>query len=163
MTRADVEKQLKEFLTKFVGDKNNKAIREKINLGTQKLLANIEADLYGYKIERCDTMWNMFSLKQKTQWYWSNKITSKGAKERKRIDKINAAKYQEYLEELENCEEWELDDINPERIKYPEWAESNPKSIIKTEFKIKINQPVEFITTELEFNGLEAQIGKKNS
>lgn len=163
MTKEDIQQQLKELLSKFVGEKNNKSIRERINLGTQKLLAKIEADLYGYEIERCDTMWNMFSLKQKAQWYWNNKITSKGSTERARIDKLNKIAYNEYLKELEDCEEWEIDDCNYDSIKYPEWAESNPKSIIKTEVKLRINQPVKFIEVDLEFNGLEAQIGKNKN
>lgn len=113
-------------------------------LAVQKMMANMEADIFGYKITECDVLWNTFDLGTKIKWLLYNVIVpSKGEAVRLAVDLRNAVAQR-------NAEEDEF----VEREKYPPYAEPNPKGVISIKCNIKLNKPIEFI----EFKGVLAQL-----
>jgi len=148
--RKKLESGLEDSL---VGKHFGRSITEdQAKISIQKILSNMEADLFGYDIVKCDIMWNTMSLKEKAKWWYSNILFKfKGRKERSRIEQINQKRYQEALKEECGYE------VFVDREKYPYWAEPNPKSILNTEIKIKPTQSIQF----LEFNGILSLLDEK--
>lgn len=120
-------------------------------LGVQKMMAEMEADMLGYKITECDTLWNTFSLGEKMKWLYYNVVTSKGEALRRAIDLRN----QKALDEIDDVDE-DGEETYFEREKYPRYAEPNPKDVISIKCTIKLRKPVEFI----EFRGIAAQLSE---
>ena len=166
--RKAIAEKLKTDLGQFIHSPNYgeslKNMKKQVDISTKKMLAQVDADMHGYKIKKCDTMWNNFSLLEKTKWYWNNKITSKGQLHRDAVDIANAAlasaardEYEALPEEEQDFDWWELMD----RIKYERWATPDPKSVLETELLIKPVQGIDFITTEITFDGLSKQLEEK--
>lgn len=113
-------------------------------LAVQKMMAEMEADMLGYKITECDTLWNTFGVGTKAKWlYYNVVVPSKGQAVRLAVDLRNAIAQRDAE-----------DDEFVEREKYPPYAEPDPKGVISIKCNIKLNKPIEFI----EFRGVLAQL-----
>lgn len=139
--------KLSMALGKFVKQPKTDQILQEIKLSTQNILAKMEANLCGYEVTEVKTLWDSWTLKEKANWFIKNKVFSFIAKKaKKQVDEINRVNY-------ENAE-----DDDWEYVKYPDWCVSTPKGIIKVNTKIKLAQPIKFIT----FEGLNLQLESQN-
>lgn len=144
-------------LKDFIGRPSGKKIVEESKLSLQRILSNMEADLFGYEIKKCDTLWNIFSLKQKIGWYWA-KITGKSAKTRALIDEKNKVRYEYAVEQAETDGDPETSAFDYyERMDYPDWAQSNPKSMIRFETILRPNQAIEFVELSIQLDDVKTK------
>lgn len=159
MTQEERHQSVKDNLVngmrQFIGKRGGKKISKEIKRTMQKLLGQMEADLFSYEIKKCDSLWNTFSLKEKINWYWA-KLTGKAAKTRAFIDEKNKIQYQYAVEQAEADEDLETDAYAYyERMEYPDWAQSTPKGIIRFETVIKPTQSFEWIPLSVQLDDLE--------
>ena len=159
-----VEETLREGLLKtFLGEKVNKNTEDQVKNTVRNMLAKMSAVLHTgtpYEDLKVNVLWNVFSLKEKALWFYYNRLTKIGAKERAKIDQINEQSYKEYLEELETCEEWESWEIDWHRLEYPDLYQPEPKQMIRVDVKIKPIQPIEFIGINLQLEDIEKHSSK---
>jgi hypothetical protein len=128
--------------------------KDDIKRSVSTMLANMEAELYGYETVDVKTLWESFSLKDKAKWVWYNKITSKGAKIRKMVDEENQSNR---AEALANMDEDSEDDPDYSYIQYPDLAMLSPKQVMRVTTKIKLNQPIEYIGLSLQIGDIREQ------
>lgn len=138
-------------LRSAIGQKTGPVTQEVVRKSVNRMLAEMNAVIMGGSVTDVQLLWNKFSLKEKLQWFWMNKLTSKAAKIRAEIDAENERRYNAALEELED----EDDEADYERIKYPYLAESSPKSMFVIDLKIRPIQPLEFISLNVQLDQLD--------
>lgn len=131
--------QIKSDLTKAFLDKRvGESTLNDVKLATSKMLAKMEAELHGYKVDKCDMLWNTLTVSQKAKWYFYNRLVrSLGDKHRAIIDEQNRLAY-----------EADPEDYNYQR--YPWWLEPSPKTMAVVEVTIQPIQPLEWISLSVQ-------------
>jgi len=132
MTILKLAATLRSNLSRFIGQKTSSVLKNEVQTSMNEMLASLNTQLnnfHSFEAVEVKTLWETFTFKEKLNWIWVNKLTSKSKKIKKEIDALNEKNLAEQGEDF---------DYTP----YPEIVDSHPKRTMKATILYKLKTPI---------------------
>ena len=155
LSEIEVADAIRYQLSNLIGQRISPATKEDIKRSVNETMARMEADIYGHEVLKVTTLWEDYSRLEKVGWFLLNRVFSFVSNSwRSEIDEMNRVLYEEAMSEIdEEDEELIYPDYN--RIKYPRLMETSPKTMILVDTKVRLVQPMKFISLNVQLDQLD--------
>lgn len=150
MKTEDIENEIKKGLDSVVGQKMSPGVTK--DAVAKMIQGTLNSNVASCTDVKVDIMWDLMTFGEKLKWFIFNRFPFKkeGDSHREAIRRVQLFHYQ--LEHSEvYCEElgltWDY------TMEMPRYLESSPKSIVVSSANVKLAQPMNFISVNLEIGG----------